>query len=44
MARYPVVPGHEWVGEVLACGGTVEVIRDGPALKQAGSIAALLRY
>ena len=20
MARYPVVPGHEWVGEVIACG------------------------
>lgn len=24
MARYPVVPGHEWVGEVLACGDGVE--------------------
>ena len=24
MARYPVVPGHEWVGEVLSCGDGVE--------------------
>ncbi|MCX5516706.1 hypothetical protein C3941_17645 [Kaistia algarum] len=24
MAHYPVVPGHEWVGEVLACGDGVE--------------------
>lgn len=24
MARYPVVPGHEWVGEVIACGDGVE--------------------
>ncbi|MCX5496167.1 alcohol dehydrogenase catalytic domain-containing protein [Kaistia dalseonensis] len=24
MARYPIVPGHEWVGEVISCGDGVE--------------------
>lgn len=24
MARYPIIPGHEWVGEVLACGDGVD--------------------
>src|SRR3954462_14638760 len=27
--RYPVVPGHEWAGEVVECGSQVEDLRPG---------------